>query len=224
MPRKRTVSAKQRREVRTGLAKLKKAGVLSPRFNVRSAPVTKKNKDLIEQYRGIVEGKLKTVRLPKSKIANNREDGLRTVRDRVIIENSPGSKVIKVPSDPYGFRVAHEKIGGIRAIEHRGGYTTNGEYFDLAKQEITGKNNLVGFTVNGHKSNLLYNTVEAVQNAFQTSGLQDKISGFTIYEIPRSERFAWKPSKLPQAYYKRYPSKNPARKKAKKATKKKGKK
>ena len=190
------------RRFRTFLSTLKKAGLVSSKIDARSAKPTPHLKSVIKEFRGVIDGRQRTVELPKKFLAIAKEDG-KTVRNgHVVIENNPGMKVIKDSKDPYGYRISHP-ARGYEMIEHRGprGKSLT-KYIEYAESQME-PGGYIGFTVDGFRSQTLYSSVAEAVAAFERYNTMkygsmraqsDLASTFTIYRVPKRLKWQWKPS------------------------------
>lgn len=205
------------------MAKLKRAGIISPSIDARSVKPTKRYFELFKDYVGVIGGRQKTVKLTKKQIRHASESGLRTVRDRVIVDKTPGSRVVKVKSDPFGFRI--DFPDGIRKVQvgkPRG--ETVEDFIDRLKKEYPGdvKGSLT-FTFFGGQSKSTFHTFrhaleyfakyERINNGHTADDQRDIIQAVEFY-LTRKRSVELVPGgpKLPRTNQPKKKSKKPARK------------
>lgn len=204
------LSPEERRKFRTDLAKLKKAGLVKSSVDVRSAKPNKRYRELIRENRGVIDGRERAVKLSRKFLEVAKEDGKTVVNGHVIIERNPGMRVIKDPKDPYGYRIS-QPAAGFQMIEHRGPEKGKPlEAYERTVNEQYQKGDLIGFTIDGRRSHLLFpNPQDAFRQfkQFYLAKLSKKeqrqiLSSFTIYRVPKRRKWQWregKPLKRPKA-------------------------
>lgn len=222
------LSPAERRKFKTDLAKLKKAGLIRSSVNVRGAKPTKHYRELITENRGILDGRERAVKVPRSKLETARDSGMTVRNGRIIIQNNPGMRVLHDKNDPFGYRLSQP--AGFQMVEHRGPEPGKPlEAYEATVNAAYQKGDLIGFTVEGHRSTMLFSTPAEAFKQFKQFYLsklsrnqrERVMSGFTIYRVPKSKKWQWregKPVRMPKA--KRPAAKKPKKKAAKKPGKK----
>lgn len=201
--KKRKISPEKLRRFRTQISKLKKAGLVPATVDARTIQPTEHYRKIVREFSGVLEGRQRTVKLSRKFLDIAKEDG-KTVRGNVvIIDNNPGMRVIHDKSDPYGYHISHPSKG-YEIIEHRGprGISLK-KYSEYAESQLE-PGGLIGFTVEGYRSNTLYNSVAEAVAAFDRyytmrfGKMSEKIklaSSFTIYRVPKRLKWGWKVGK-----------------------------
>jgi hypothetical protein len=72
------------RKFRSDVAKLKASGLVGPRVDARSQKPTRYMRDQVRQYRDVIEGRAKVVKLPRDQ-AKRYEGTLRVKRSRAVV-------------------------------------------------------------------------------------------------------------------------------------------
>lgn len=200
----RKISPDRLRKFRTDAAKLKKAGIIPASVNVRSLQPTKHYRKLTKDFRGVINGNQRTVKLSKKFVDEAKESGLKTHGKVVIIDNPDGMRVIYDKKDPFGYHLRFPSKG-YEMIQHRGPRGRSlAKYAEYAESQLE-PGGYVGFTVQGYRSTRLYSSVSEAISAFERynsmkfgsrSEQVDVASSFTIYRVPKSLRWKWRPSNI----------------------------
>lgn len=157
----------------------------------------------MKQFQGVIYGRQRTVKLPKKFLEIAKEDGKTVHNGMLIIENNPGSRVIKDSKDPYGYRISHPS-SGFEMIEHRGPRGRSLKKYAAYAESQMEPGGYIGFTVEGWRSNRLYNSVAEAIEAFERYNTMqygskfaqaDLATSFTFYRVPKRLKWHWKPGK-----------------------------
>lgn len=188
---------------RSNVAKLKKSGLLSKKYDARSATPTKYLNSQISRFKGVIEGTAKTAKLPKQNLEAYKDTGYDIKNGRVVVPVTPGEKL----------NVSHGKISIKRTMTDASGngYTITRVIFpvpfrnlhqyleDIGKNEkfdsMLGEGQYFAFKLYGNNSHQLYGSVELMIEELSkyNSVVDDKLipGGYEERDIYQNLEF-WK--------------------------------
>lgn len=171
---------------------------MSARVDARKVKPTKHWRKVIAEYKPVVEGKQKTVKLTKKQVKIAADFGLRTKGNRVIIDNTPGMRIVKDKKDPFGYRLRF--ADGVQAVNLP---TPKGKTFDTflnrVEKQLKGQRGRISFKIQGYDSKQTFHSFDAarqylmsyrsVQNTLgKRKAESELISLITFYRNPRGRK------------------------------------
>lgn len=114
---------------------------------------------MISEYKPVIDGQQRTVKVTRKQARTAADFGLRTKGDRVIIDNTPGMHIIKDKKDSFGYRLRF--ADGVQAINLP---TKKGRTFDVfldrVEKELKGQRGRISFSIQGYKSKQTFHNFE----------------------------------------------------------------
>lgn len=201
MPRKRKPAPAGIRVFRSDIAKLKKAGLVSPSVDARKIKPTRHYTKKIHENIGVILGKQTTVKVSRKQSSVAKDSGLRVVNNRVIIDKTPGMRVKKDKEDPYGYTIDFSK-STIQSFNFHPGKNVTLKTLEKEANKAWGEHRIgdqYAFTINGNHSRQTFPNVESsiryAEKVYRISKQRQRDIMFTLYRLKKTEVLKWHPKR-----------------------------
>ena len=181
-------------QLRAEVAKLKKAGVTSPKTNPRKIKKTSYWLNRVKEFRSVINARETPVKISPSQKRTAKLNGVRTVGRFALIPKIKGQRVLKSKSAPLGFKVRYPSGVESITLPRKRKNETLSQYIERLKVrgiDFDRPGRQLAFTLFGNRSQLTFGNIDQLVKTLEESYGPESTAfrGFSLFSISNDEDF-----------------------------------